>query len=114
MDDFFVDDGVLKEYTGKEEIIYIPEDVFVIGHNAFSCCTSLKSITIPSTVTLLGEEAFSNCNKLKEVYLPKTIKKIYRNTFNGCPKELIVYIDGIGQPWINYLNKEDKVELWKE
>lgn len=33
-----------------------------IGKDAFSCCSSLKSVIIPSSVTTIGKDAFSLCN----------------------------------------------------
>ena len=45
----------LTQYT-------IPDDVKVIGDNAFGGCNGLTSVTIPEGVQTIGEGAFSNCS----------------------------------------------------
>ena len=40
-DDFLIEDGVLKSYTGRDECILVP-DVHTIGEGAFKGCVSLK------------------------------------------------------------------------
>lgn len=43
-DDFLIEDGVLKSYTGRDECILVP-DVHTIGEGAFKGCVSLSCRT---------------------------------------------------------------------
>ena len=56
-----------NEYQGNivipEEVTYMnrTRKVTKIGHEAFSYCRGLTSITIPNSVTSIGNSAFYNC-----------------------------------------------------
>ncbi len=59
--DFIIENGVLKKYTGEDSIVVIPEGVTSIGEFAFSKSKHefkedniLTNITIPETVTRLS------------------------------------------------------------
>ena len=54
-------------YGCKNSIIPTDGSVTSIGNEAFSWCTSLKSITIPGSVTSIGNEAFRNCTRLEKL-----------------------------------------------
>jgi len=54
----------------------IPDDITIIGQNAFLSITELDSITIPSSVERLEAGAFSGCNSLPSITLPSTISYI--------------------------------------
>ncbi|MBR4335835.1 MAG: leucine-rich repeat protein [Clostridia bacterium] len=49
--------------------LVIPEGVTSIGEYAFSCYSSLTSVTIPNSVTSIGKYAFYNCSELECVYI---------------------------------------------
>ena len=61
----------------------IPSSVTAIV-DAFSGCSSLKSISIPSSVTEIGEHAFSYCTALTSISIPNGVTKIGRYAFRGC------------------------------
>ena len=69
MNDFEIENGVLKKYHGPGGDIVIPDSVTNIGQYAFSGCRSLTSITIPESVKEIGREAFAYCPNLKEVIM---------------------------------------------
>ena len=55
INDFVIEEGVLKKYCGEGGAVVIPDEVTSIGEWAFKECTSLTSITIPDGVTSIGE-----------------------------------------------------------
>ena len=54
-----------------------------IGPQAFSDCTSLKSITIPDSVTSIGVLAFEYCTSLTSITIPDSVTSI-DGAFSGC------------------------------
>ena len=64
LDDFEIENGVLKKYKGKGSIVIIPNNVTSIGSSAFEYCDSLTSIMISNSVTSIGDFAFSGCDSL--------------------------------------------------
>ncbi len=58
INDFVIENGVLKEYKGQGGDVVIPEGVTSIGAWAFKYCSSLASVVIPEGVTSIGDEAF--------------------------------------------------------
>ena len=62
INDFVIENGVLKKYNGSEQVIKVPNSVTSIGEEAFSGCTGLTSVEIPDSVIEIGEDAFDGCN----------------------------------------------------
>lgn len=56
----------------------------VIESNAFQNCKSITSLVIPNTVTLIDAYAFLGCSSLKRVNIGSGIKKIGNAAFNYC------------------------------
>ncbi|MBQ8522901.1 MAG: leucine-rich repeat domain-containing protein [Clostridia bacterium] len=54
-----------------------------IGTSAFSACTSLTSITLPSSLTTIGAYAFANCRSLTSITLPSSVTKIGQYAFQN-------------------------------
>ncbi|MBQ7257304.1 MAG: hypothetical protein IJS60_06380 [Abditibacteriota bacterium] len=57
-EDFIIEDGVLKEYKGKDTDVVIPEGVTCIGNMALCEGLKLTTLEIPKSVTKIEEEAF--------------------------------------------------------
>ena len=62
----------------------IPNSVTSIGHDAFSGCESLTSITIPNSVTSIEDWAFSNCIGLTSITIPNSVTSIGMGAFEKC------------------------------
>ena len=96
MENFVIEDGVLKEYTGPGGEIVIPAGVTEIGWSAFEGCTGLTSVVIPEGVTRIGNFAFYGCTGLTSVVIHGSLKGIASNSFEDCTGLVSVTIpDGI-------------------
>jgi len=107
--DFIIENGVLKKYSGTSKEVVIPEGVTYIpiftfkdhseiinisipksvryiGHCAFSGCTGLISISIPEGITDIPPRTFADCKNLTSIYIPDSVAYIGDAAFYGCNK----------------------------
>ena len=84
LNDFVIENGVLKEYTGVGGEVIIPDSVTEIGEYAFSSCDGLTNITIPDSVTEISNYAFYNCTRLTSITIPDSVTSIGDGAFYGC------------------------------
>ena len=94
IEDFMIEDGVLKKYTGPGGDVVIPNGVKTIGLYAFSGCTSLTSIAIPESVTEIGWNAFVNCSRLTSIIIPEGVTEIGAYAFKNCSSLVQIYFPG--------------------
>lgn len=64
--------------------INIPTNVIEIGDRAFQRCLDLEKVTIPDHVSYLGERAFALCESLDTVDLSASLTEIKNETFEWC------------------------------
>ena len=77
--------SIIQYPAGKMETSYaIPENVTNINNYAFSCCSSLITVSIPNSVTNIGNWAFSHCESLTSVSIPNSVTHIGSNAFLLC------------------------------
>ena len=69
--------------------IEIPASVTSIGYGAFSDCSSLESIEIPASVASIGDYAFFFCSSLKSIEIPASVTSIGRDAFESCQSLVI-------------------------
>lgn len=67
MGEFIIEDGVLKAYTGRAEIVEVPKEVHTIGEGAFKACVSLRKVVLPFGLQCIQDHAFKGCRLLEEV-----------------------------------------------
>ncbi len=82
--DFVIEAGVLKNYTGVETEVIIPDSVKKIGCAFFG--KEITKVVIPDSVEEIGNYAFQNCEKLKDVVFGKNVNKIGEGAFFQCVK----------------------------
>ena len=83
-DDFWIENGVLKRYWGRDREVIIPYGVTSIGNNAFERCESIRSVMIPEGVTIIGWQAFAWCKSLKSITIPESVRSIRISAFREC------------------------------
>ena len=63
--------------------ITVPENITVIGDNAFYDC-KVEKITVEGKIISIGENAFYNCKGLVSIKFGEGLEKIPAEAFNGC------------------------------
>jgi len=84
MEYYHIKNGVLQAYTGREEMITVPEGIHTIGEGAFKACVSLKKVILPTGLRCIMKDAFKGCRKLEEIEIPKGVEKIGSYAFHRC------------------------------
>lgn len=82
--DFWIENGVLREYRGSETSITIPDGVVKIGVDAFHN-SPVTSVILSDTVTVIENGAFWN-SKLEKIQLSESLKEIGAGAFRDCIK----------------------------
>lgn len=68
----------------KVQKVILPEEIEIIGENAFSRCSNLVSISMPNNLSQMGRGAFSSCDLLKSIDIPNGISAIPDGAFAWC------------------------------
>ena len=82
----FIDTLAFSDCRSLESIDLSNSSITEIPENAFSNCTSLKTVKLPPTVTKIADDAFANCKKLEEIQGLSNCKisEIGTDAFAGC------------------------------
>ena len=65
----FAQETVLMKYKGKDEVVYVPDDVEVISSYAFNGNMNVKKVVIPDSARIIMPYAFRYCFNLEEVVI---------------------------------------------
>ena len=65
--------------------LIIPEGVKEIGESAFNGCDNLSgNLSLPSSLEVIGDYAFANCEFTCEILLPQDLKSLGSGAFSCC------------------------------
>ena len=95
--DFVIENGVLVNYVGDDEIVTVPDKVTEIGTGAFKNNKSVKKVILPEGTTFIGTYAFSGCNALENINMPAELETIGDKAFYNCKvlSETLTLPDGL-------------------
>lgn len=94
---FYIEDGVLKKYTGKQREIIIPDCVTRIDDDLFYDNGTTRKVFIPDSVSSFGWRTFEECHILKEVRLSEALVEITPDAFKHTLLKRIVIPAGVRQ-----------------
>ena len=80
--------GTDRPDFGTPDLV-LPEELRVIGEEAFAGDTSFAVVELGEQVTAIGERAFSGCTELKKIYIPAGTETIAENAFDDGAALLI-------------------------
>ncbi|MCR5325012.1 MAG: leucine-rich repeat domain-containing protein [Lachnospiraceae bacterium] len=83
-DQFEIEDGILKAYTGPDAEIQIPEGVHTIGDGVFKGMSWILKVILPASIKKIGASAFKGCRKLKKIDFPDGLSEIGDHAFHRC------------------------------
>lgn len=84
MSDFIIQQGVLKQYTGSEAVVAVPDGVQEIGYGAFRGDSTVRQVVLPDGVRKIGSMAFAGCGALEQIRIPPTVVEIGYSAFERC------------------------------
>ena len=79
--DFIITDGVLVKYMGSDDIVYIPENVKIIGPKAFYDNKKVKEVYLPKDLEIIQKYAFQGCGFLENVHFNNNLREIEKCAF---------------------------------
>ena len=92
---------------------YKGKAVTKILDEAFTDCSSLRSITIPDNVTSIGNKAFYDCASFQKITIPDSVISMGINPFFGCTA-LTIYCEAESKPdgWSSQWNSSNCPVVW--
>ena len=84
LNDFVIENGVLKSYFGPGGDVTVPEGVTRLERAVFRNCSTLTSIRLPEGLKTIDGHVFEGCVNLKEVTLPKSLTTLGWYAFHDC------------------------------
>ena len=72
------------QFPNSTRTITIPDEVEVLGKEAFAYCSYARITTLPKQLKEIGESAFQECKNMPtEIIIPEGVKHIYANAFSN-------------------------------
>ena len=82
--DFTIRGGLLERYNGESLTVTIPNNVKIIGYQAFRGCGAIQEIILPNSVIKIESQAFSYCKELRKISIPDSVTVIEGFAFEFC------------------------------
>ncbi len=82
--DFQLDGTTLVKYTGTAYAVSVPDEVEIIGEEAFSGNNNIKVVRLPDKLESIEYGAFSYCNALNKIDIPDSVESIGSGAFACC------------------------------
>ena len=102
-------------YSDGKGVITFNGEVTRVGANAFSGCTTLRSVELPGSVTSIGTYAFNQCSELVSVKIPFSVTTIGYHSFGYCSGltsiDIPFYVESIGAYAFNHCSGLTSVEI---
>lgn len=113
LNDFMITNNTLKRYKGTRKEVIVPQTVHIIDDFAFSLSRFIEKVYLSDNVYRIGSEAFSKALNFKIIYIPKTVEMINQYAFSGCDK-LTIITDYVSKPksWSSLWNSTKIPVLW--
>ena len=83
--DFQLDGTTLVKYTGTAYAVSVPDEVEIIGEEAFCGNQYVKQVNLPKNLKAIEYGAFSYCSALKKIQIPDSVTSIGSGAFACCP-----------------------------
>ncbi len=83
-EDLIIQEGTLISYKGDAHSVVIPDNVRVIGKEAFKGLAWLEDVTLPGGLKEIGDNAFKGCRQLKNISFPQGLERIGELAFHRC------------------------------
>lgn len=77
-------DSAFAGCSGLADGFKLPNSIYIIGKDAFKCCSGLTEMIIPNSVVWIQEGAFSSCSQLERVVLSSNLQTIGMCAFSDC------------------------------
>lgn len=84
-EDFVIENGILRQYTGSGGDVVLPTGVTMIGSRAFADCDTLRSVTFSDTVRRVDQTAFYNCPNLEWIQFSASVETLSVYWYDQCP-----------------------------
>ena len=92
-------EAVIKEYTGDDPIVVIPNEIdgkkVVDFGKIFTNDKDIVAVKVGDNVEEIADGAFTNCDNLKYIILGKNVKKFNDNNVGGKKLEALELNDGL-------------------
>lgn len=94
--------------------IEIPDNVYLIGRNAFECCYELSKVKLGNKLNTILEGAFCSCNKLIQIVIPESVEVIGQSAFTVFDEKMI-YCERSSMPdgWADPRGHSSSQIYWK-
>ena len=100
-EEFVVIGGVLFAYNGIDDVVVIPDYVYVIADRVFENCVSAEKIVFgaDSQLTSILSYAFHGCDSVFEIVLPTALHIVGEYAFSDCAKLFAaVFVSDVDYP----------------